>query len=210
MKESLVLSKRVKRDVSFYKIIVRLLRPLFWLFWQPRAEGIENVPENGGVMVCNHLKWWDPLLLAICIPDRTLHFLAKEELFRIPVIGFLIRRLNAIPVRRNKADVAAVRKCMRVVSDGGILLVFPEGTRSKKGELLPFEEGASFIASHCGTVVYPAHIQVGRTWGKKRVAFAPALNISEIEPEADKEVRLKAMTAAIRREIVALSRKDVE
>ncbi len=196
--------------MTFYKFAVRLLRPFLWLFWRPRADGIENIPENGGVMVSNHVGLMDPLLLAICLPDRTLHFLAKEELFRIPVVGFLIRRLNAIPVRRNKMDIVAVRKCMRVVKDGGILVIFAEGTRSKTGELLPFEEGASFIASHCGTVVYPAHVQFGRTRGKRRVAFAPPLNISEIEPDADKETRLKAMTAAIRREIIAISRKDKE
>ncbi len=105
--------------MTFYKFAVRLLRPFLWLFWRPRADGIENIPENGGVMVSNHVGLMDPLLLAICLPDRTLHFLAKEELFRIPVVGFLIRRLNAIPVRRNKMDIVAVRKCMRVVKDGG-------------------------------------------------------------------------------------------
>jgi 1-acyl-sn-glycerol-3-phosphate acyltransferase len=196
--------------VTFYKFAVRLVRPLLWLLWRPLAEGIENVPEHGGVLVCNHLRLFDPVLLAICLPDRTLHFLAKEELFRIPILSFVIRKLNAIPVRRNSVDVAAVRKCMRVVSDGGILVIFPEGTRSKTGKLLPFEEGASFIASRCGTVVYPAHIQVGRTRGRRRVAFAPPLNLAEIEPHADKETRLKAMTAAIRKEIIAIARKDEE
>ncbi len=196
--------------MTFYKFAVRLLRPLLWLLWRPKPEGIENVPENGGVMVCNHIQLRDPLLLAICLPDRTLHFLAKEELFRIPILGFIIRHLNAIPVHRKRVDVTAVRKCMRVVEDGGILAIFPEGTRSRKGKLLPLQEGASFIASHCGSEVYPAYIQKGYTKGRKRVVFAPALNISKIEPDADKSVRLKAMTAAIRREIIALSGKDEE
>lgn len=196
--------------MSFYRFAVWFLRPILWLCWQPRAEGMENIPEKGGVLVCNHLKWWDPFLIAICLHKRTLHFLAKEELFKIPVIGFFMKHLNCISVRRNKADTMAVRRCMRVVKEGGLLLIFPEGTRSRTGDLLPFEEGASFIASRCGTVVYPAHIQVGRTRGKKRVAFAPALDIASIEPEAGREVRLKAMTAAIRREIVAISGRDGE
>jgi len=197
--------------VTFYRFALNLLRPILWLLWRPQAEGIESVPENGGVLVCNHLRALDPLLLAICLPNRTLHFLAKEELFRIPVLGFLIRKLNAIPVRRKQVDVAAVRKCMRVVKDGGILLIFPEGTRSRTGELLPFEEGASFIASRCGTVVYPAHIQVGRTRkGRRRVTFAPPLDLTAIAPQADKETRLKAMTAAIREKILELARKDEE
>jgi len=98
-----------------------------------------------------------------------------------------------------------------VVKDGGILLIFPEGTRSRTGELLPFEEGASFIASRCGTVVYPAHIQVGRTRkGRRRVTFAPPLDLTAIAPQADKETRLKAMTAAIREKILELARKDEE
>jgi 1-acyl-sn-glycerol-3-phosphate acyltransferase len=194
--------------VTFYQFAVRLVRVILWPFWRPLAEGTENIPEHGGVIVCNHLGTLDPVLLAICMPNKTLHFLAKEELFRVPVLGWLIRKLNAIPVRRKKVDVSAVRKCMRVVNDGGLLVIFPEGTRNRTKTLLPFQEGASFIASRCGTVVYPARIQIGRTNGRRHVTFAPPLDLTAIEPAADKETRLKAMTEALRNKIIDLARKE--
>lgn len=197
--------------MTFYQFAVRLVRVIMWPFWRPLAEGVENVPEKGGVMVCNHMGALDPVLLAICLPDRTLHFVAKEELFRVPLLNALFRKLNAIPVRRKQVDVAAVRQCMRVVNDGGLLVIFPEGTRNRKEKLLPFEEGASFIASRCGTVVYPAYIHVRRTKGRKHVSFGPALDLTKVQPEGSRETRLKAMTAALRKAIVALSgRKDIE
>jgi len=196
--------------MSFYRFAVTLLRPFIWLLSRPKVTGIENVPEGDGVIACNHLKWWDPFLIAVALHKHNIHFLAKEELFRNPILRFFMCRLNCIPVDRKKADVAAVRKCMRVVKKGDILGVFPEGTRSRTGELLPFEEGAAFIASACGKTIIAARIQVGRTKGAKEIWFDKPMVLAEISPEKEKHDRMKDITAALRACILELAKAENE
>ena len=99
---------------------------------------------------------------------------------------------------------------MRAVKSGGLLLIFPEGTRSKTGELLPFEEGAAFIASACGKTIYPARIQVGRTRGRKELIFDAPLVLSEISPGAEKHQRLLDITLALRDRIENLAKVENE
>lgn len=196
--------------MSFYRFAVNLCRPIIFLLSRPKITGIENVPEGGGVIACNHLKWWDPFLIAVALRQYNIHFLAKEELFRNPILRFFMLKLNGIPVDRKKADVAAVRKCMRVVKKGDLLVVFPEGTRSKTGELLPFEEGAAFIASACGKTIYPARIQVGRTKGAKEIRFDKPMALAEISPEKEKHERMKDITKALRLRILELAKAENE
>ena len=133
------------------------------------------MPATGPfLIVANHSSFLDPPLVGGMTPRR-LTFLAKAELFRVPVFGALIRRLGSQPVRRDGGDVAALRTAQRVLQDGGALLVFPEGTRGDEGVLRPAKPGAALLAMQTGVPVVPAYVRgSGRAWPRGRRLPRPA------------------------------------
>ncbi len=151
--------------------VVGALRLAFGLTGQGQA----HVPRSGPVLlVANHSSVLDPPLVAAVTP-REVSFLAKAELFDVPLFGGLIRRLNARPVRREGADPGALRTALRVLEDGGALLVFPEGTRGPEGELRPGRPGAGMLAVLSGAPVVPVYIRgSGRAWPRGRRLPRPA------------------------------------
>jgi 1-acyl-sn-glycerol-3-phosphate acyltransferase len=146
-------------------IAVFVMRRMFRL----TSVGRHHVPATGPVLlVANHLSVLDPPLVGGAT-DRQLSFLAKAELFSIPLFGRLIRGLNARPVRREGADAAALREALRTLAEGRALLVFPEGTRGPEGELRPAKAGVGMLAVLSGAAVVPVYIQgSGRAWPRGR------------------------------------------
>jgi 1-acyl-sn-glycerol-3-phosphate acyltransferase len=152
-------------------IVVAVMRLLF----RVEGRGREHVPARGPVLlVANHSSFLDPPLVGGMTP-RPLSFMAKEELFRVPLLGALIRRLNARPVRREGADASALRASLRVLQEGGVLLVFPEGTRGPEGTLREPKAGAGMLAVLSGAPVVPVFVQgSGRAWPRGRRLPRPA------------------------------------
>jgi 1-acyl-sn-glycerol-3-phosphate acyltransferase len=195
-----------------YAILKPLAAAVFRLFFRLRAVGAEQVPRHGPVLIAaNHQSLLDPPLIGAIAP-RPLWFLAKAELFRIPLFGPFIARLHARPVRREGADAGALRTALRVLADGGALLVFPEGTRGTEGRLGPAKAGAGMLAVMSGAPVVPAYITgSGRAWPKGRrlprpgrvaVFFGPPLRFARSEGAGRKEgyeAASLAMMAAIAR-----------
>jgi len=146
-------------------IAVALMRMLFGL----EARGTEHVPARGPVLiVANHSSFLDPPLVGGVAP-RPVTFMAKAELFRVPLFGALIRRLNARPVRREGADAGALRAALRILQEGGVLLMFPEGTRGPEGTLREPKPGAAMLAVMSGAPVVPVFIKgSGRAWPRGR------------------------------------------
>jgi 1-acyl-sn-glycerol-3-phosphate acyltransferase len=146
-------------------IAVFLMRCLFNL----TSVGKEHVPATGPVLlVANHSSALDPPLVGGAA-DRQLSFLAKAELFDIPGFGWLIRALNARPLRRGEADASALRDALRLLREGRALLIFPEGTRGPEGELRPAKAGAAMLAVLSGAAVVPVYIRgSGAAWPKGR------------------------------------------
>lgn len=140
--------------------IVKLIVSIFLRFvFRWRSVGTDNIPAEGPVIIAsNHLSFWDPPLIG-CSLKRQIHFMAKEELFQIPIFGWIIRKLQAFPVKRGSADRTAIRKSLELLSQGGILGLFPEGTRSKTGILGKAEPGLALIALKSGAVVIPAAVK---------------------------------------------------
>ncbi len=131
---------------------------IFRLIFRIKISGIENIPENGAVIIAsNHLSLWDPPIVGYAVP-RPVNFMAKEELFTIPLFGLLIRRLKAFPVKRGSADRTAIRHAINILESGQVVGLFPEGTRSKKGSLGEFEPGIGLIAFKANAVVIPTAI----------------------------------------------------
>lgn len=189
-------------------IAVALMRLLFGL----SSRGRENVPKTGPVLlVANHASFLDPPLVGGVVP-RQVSFMAKEELFRVPFLGWLIRRLNARPVRREGADAGALRTSLRVLQDNGVLLVFPEGTRGPEGVLREPKAGVGMLAVLSGAPVVPVLIEgSGRAWPRGRrlprrakvtVTFGPPKVFERKDAEGrktDYEVVSREMMAAIGR-----------
>lgn len=131
-----------------------------------RLEDIENVPKNGGVLVvANHLHNADPVLMAIAFP-RPLHFMAKEELFRIPLIGRLLARFGAFPVARGKSDRKAVRRAIVTLHHEIAVGMYPEGTRSRTMQLSRAHGGAGLVAIQGKRPILPAAVT-----GSERLPF---------------------------------------
>jgi 1-acyl-sn-glycerol-3-phosphate acyltransferase len=136
-----------------------LVRVLFQLVFRAQWMGTGNVPGTGPVLLAaNHVSVLDPPVVAVG-PARALHFMAKAELFRIPLLGALIRRLNAHPVERDGADAGALRGAVALLKAGHALLVFPEGTRGQEGTLRAGRAGAGMLAALSDAPVVPVYIQ---------------------------------------------------
>lgn len=122
-------------------------------------KGTENIPESGGAVLCsNHINWLDPILIGICI-KRKIYFMAKAECFRNKLFAFIMKGINAFPVKRGTADISAIKKSFSIIRGGDILGIFPEGTRSRTGRLLPAEPGASVIAIKTHAPIIPVRVQ---------------------------------------------------
>jgi 1-acyl-sn-glycerol-3-phosphate acyltransferase len=161
--------------------------------WEVR--GREHVPRSGAVIVAsNHISFWDPPLVGTAA-IRELHFLAKEELFRTPILGPLIRGFNAIPIRRGVADLSGLTKAMDILRAGHALIMFPEGTRNRSGELHAARPGVGILAVSTDALIVPTYIVGSNRPGKwlirqakLRVSFGPARTWRELAgPEADLE-----------------------
>lgn len=136
----------------------RLFQLGFRLATGCRLYGQELVPMDGPILVVvNHLHNVDPVLAAISCP-RPIHFMAKKELFSIPVIGPAIRLVGAFPVVRGRADRSAIRRARATLDQGIALGMFPEGTRSKSGGLKEGLPGAGLIAAQSGVPIVPMAI----------------------------------------------------
>lgn len=171
-----------------YRLSRVFLRVLFRLYNRWEVTGREHVPPSGGVLlIANHTSYADPPIVgAACL--RPVNFMAKAELFRIPVLAGFIRRTHAFPVRRGSADRAALRRAVRLLRAGKVLLVFPEGQRSLDGRLIELETGAAFIALSGQAQVVPMALigadgvlPRGRPIllpAKLRVRFGPPLDLS--------------------------------
>jgi 1-acyl-sn-glycerol-3-phosphate acyltransferase len=156
--------------------------------WEVR--GREHVPRTGGLIVAsNHISFWDPPLVGTAAV-RELHFLAKEELFRNPIFGALIRAYNAIPIRRGVVDMRGLSKAMEVLREGGALIMFPEGSRMRDGRLHRARPGVGMLAVATDARILPCSITGSDRPGdwptrrtRLRVAFGPARTWRELAGE---------------------------
>ena len=131
-----------------------ILSPIY----QFKVIGKENFPTDGGVLLCsNHISNLDPPTVGIAAP-RQVHFMAKEELFSAPVLGKILPLINAFPVKRGMSDREALRKGLGVLKEGKVLGLFPEGTRSKTGELGKGLAGAGFFALRSKAQIVPCAV----------------------------------------------------
>ena len=127
------------------------------VFFRLRRLGREHIPEGGVVLAANHRSFLDPFAIGCCI-GRPIYFVAKQELFRNPLVGWFLNCLGAFPVRRGDADEESVHTALTLLGRGGAVVVFPEGTRVRAGSLGAPKRGVGRLALQSGAPVVPIAI----------------------------------------------------
>lgn len=144
-----------------YAFIRWLVHVLFVIFYRIRIHGQERIPATGAVLlVSNHQSNLDPPAVASSVRVRHLEFLAKEELFTVSrFLKTLITSLNALPIREDGGDAAAIREILRRLGEGRAVLIFPEGTRSEDGAMHEFKRGVALLVKRVKCPVVPVAVE---------------------------------------------------
>ena len=188
-----------------YDLFRAFFRVFFRIFYPYKVIGHEHIPDEGGVLLCcNHISNLDPPLLGSSM-KRKVSYMAKEELFKIPVLSFLIRSFGAFPVKRGASDRQALKKSLTLLKEGKVLGIFPEGTRSKTGELGKAFSGVGLFALKEDSTVIPAAI-VGnyRLFRPIKVVFGPPIDLSDLKQEKMNSDLMKEATDRIMEQIASL------
>lgn len=148
-----------------YTIIYCFLWPFFNLLHPCKAIGREHIPEGGALICANHTRLSDPLFVVFAFHLKNrLRFMAKSELMRIPILGWLLAKAGVFGVERGKSDVGAIKLALKVLKGGEKLMLFPEGTRFKEGDGGAAKTGAAMLALRTGVPVVPVYIPRDKKW----------------------------------------------
>ena len=167
--------------MNLYTFAKNTIRIIGTVVWRLRAYGTENVPMSGPLLVaCNHVSNLDPPLMGSCCP-RQISYMAKKELFEIPILGPAIAAVGAYPVDREGSARAAIKRSLEVLDEGGCVGIFPEGGRNVDGDKEP-RTGIALLASLSKAPVVPACI-VGSGQANRlhqiKVAFGKPLRLPQ-------------------------------
>jgi 1-acyl-sn-glycerol-3-phosphate acyltransferase len=186
--------------MNFYQfakaVVSSVLKPLYRI----EVIGEDHIPKEGPVLICaNHINNLDPPVVGITSP-RPIHFMAKAELFKVPVLKGIVKNLNAFPVKRGMGDREALRKGLAILNDNQVLGIFPEGTRSKDGKLGKGLAGAGFFALRTKAAVIPCAI-IGpyKPFKKLKVVYGPPINMETLrEKKASAEEATEVIMSHIK------------
>lgn len=176
------------RPPPLYRVVAAVSRPILHGLFRLRVQGAENVPATGGyVLACNHLSNFDPWPLGMPLyPERWLRFMAKSELYWWPAT-YILDAAGAFPVHRGRADVVAIQTAIRLAKEGNVVVMFPEGTRRKKGLVKKHRPkgrtGAARIALEAGVPLVPAAVAgTDRllALGPLRIAFGAPIELDDL------------------------------
>ena len=188
-------NKPVKRISGLYKVVKFTLTYPVRFLCRMKVKGAENepTPDQGTYLViANHRTWADPIYLCCALKHHQPHFMAKKELFKIPLLNLLIRALGAYPVNRGGADVGAIRRTIEMLKQGAAVGMFPQGHRYNGVDPreTSVKTGAAMIAQKAGVQVLPVFIKVKnnrhRFLCKKEIIVGKPISIEELnyDPEA--------------------------
>ena len=155
------MSNQKQQGSRFFRVIYALLSGIIGFLFRIKVINPENEPDEGGFVVCaNHISATDPIMLSYAFRKHQVCFMAKQELFKIPLLSGLIRMLGAFPIDRSGSDVGAIKTAISVVEGGRCLGVFPQGHRypSVDPRTTPTKNGAALIATKTQASVIPAYI----------------------------------------------------
>lgn len=194
----------------FYRRAKKILAPLFRFFLRIKAVGVENVPTDGGLVLCsNHIAALDVISIGAVCP-RQLTFVAKKELFSVPVLGWVMKKLGAIQVDRSANDISAIRTSVNAASNGGVLSIFPQGTRCPgvNPESTKIHSGAAMIAYRSGCDILPVSIKIkGAKYGflkRIEVVFGEVIPLETLNIEEGTRTEYAEATERVFKEVCKL------
>ena len=158
-----------------YRLSHAILKPLLIAYLRLTRTGMEHIPAEGPVLiVANHRSFLDPFLIGTLLSaGRPLNFMGKAELFARPRAGWYVSRCGCFPVRRGESDPAALETARMVLEGGGVLVIFPEGTRLRWGGLAPPRRGAFRMAIETGATVLPVCVLGAENVRRAKVIVRP-------------------------------------
>jgi len=185
-----------------YWFIRVVLATFFRLFYRLKVYGLEHLVEEGALICPNHVSYLDPPLVTTSWPHEV-HFLARANLFEIPLLGALIRKLNAHPIQGESSNLSSFKMVGAQLKKGRQVVIFPEGARSYDGELGPIKPGVGMLAMryHCPVIpmyiagayeVMPRGSKFPKPWGKITCVFG-----SPIDPDSFCEMEKKEAQKAL-------------
>ena len=202
--------------MSFYMGVKKVLGGfLIKCFYRCKAEGLENIPENGRVIICsNHISLHDPIVIAAAA-KRQICYMGKKELFGIPLFGSFLRALGAFPVdRKSGGDVGAIKHSIKLLESECAVGIFPQGTRHKKKdpEGTPIQKGAGMLVDKTNAPVIPVRIvtknnAITPVFGKVTLKFGKPISADELRQDTENMAnseRYQTISARIFRNILDL------
>ncbi len=215
--EPKALAKREKGHPLYWSV-----RAVTWLFFKlyVRLEsyGSEHVPRTGGcILTPNHASFLDPPIVGCGLPHRVVHFMARDSLFKAPVLGWWYRKIGTISIDRTKGDLAALRSAISGLRSGKVVCLFPEGTRTLDGELQEPKGGVGFLIAKANVPVVPVYLDgtfacwpKGSKWIKPlkvRVFYGPAIQPQEFGLEDKGKPDYDRIVALVMERIAALKQQ---
>jgi 1-acyl-sn-glycerol-3-phosphate acyltransferase len=172
---------------AFYRRIRAFARLLMSVLFPIKIVGVEHIPLDGPAILCsNHISLIDPIALG-CALKRPIRYMAKQELFGTRWFGAFLKKLGAFAVSRGGSDLKAVRESLKLLSDGELLGIYPQGHRYKSDEHREVLSGAAMIALRAKTAVIPVFMSPYKLFRRLRIRVGAPLNMSDLWGKADRE-----------------------
>lgn len=142
----------------FYTTVKGLANFVLRIFFRVEVTGREKVPDEGRFLLCaNHASNWDPIFISIAFP-RKISWMAKKELFKNKILAYLLKKLNVFPVDRDGSDISAIKNALRVLKEGNVLGIFPEGTRVSGFDIKNAKPGVALLSTKSKSLIIPVNI----------------------------------------------------
>lgn len=184
---------------GFYRFVRGVAKVIFTPLFRVKIIGLENVPQNGGVIMCaNHTSLTDPIFLAINI-KRQIHFMGKAELFGNCFTKWFFNKLGSFAVKRGQGDTGAIRTGEDVINSGGMMGIFPEGTRYLEGAPRKAKAGVAMIAASTKADILPVSIfREGKIhlFSKTTIRFGEVIPFEELKLNSEEGAKKSSLRYA--------------
>lgn len=197
--------KRVKR-----KIVKVVLHLLVMIIYRTKKVGEKNIPKEGPYILCpNHVHALDAVVLVVC-NKREIIFIGKEELFENKFIAWLGRTFDVIAIKRESADIEAMKLSFKALKQGKLLGIFPEGTRNGMAKGAKVHNGAALISLKTGAPIIPVGIQGNfKPFKKVKINYGKPMDFSEYASQKNNKEVLDSITKQVMDEVVRLTNEKI-
>lgn len=196
--------------MSVYSATKFLLSRFFKLLFRVEITGKENIPQDGGLLVCsNHLSNWDPIILAAVI-DRQVHYMAKKQLFAVPLLRGFLKTLGSFPINRGTADPSSLKTSISYIKQGEVVGIFPQGTRQPyvEPETTPVKSGVGLVVYRSKCDVLPISVRTKQNkvkiFRKVYINIGKPISYSSFGLDSASQAEYKQVTEKVFEEIIKL------